>query len=58
MSEELKLTEQDVLRHCRGQIAAYKVPSAVRIVDELPMNPMMKVQKYKLREMAQQEIAG
>ena len=56
--EGKSLTEQDVLRHCRGQIAAYKVPSEVRIVDALPMNPMMKVQKFKLREAAKAEIAG
>ena len=50
------LTDQDVLRHCRGQITAYKVPSEVRIVDAFPMNPLQKVQKFKLREMALQEL--
>ncbi|MCX6032695.1 MAG: AMP-binding protein [Chloroflexi bacterium] len=40
-----------VLDFCRGQLAPYKVPDEVRFLDELPMNPTGKVQKYILREM-------
>ncbi|MGL3823225.1 AMP-binding protein [Sphingopyxis sp. R3-92] len=35
---------------CRGQIAHYKVPRYVRIVDEFPTTVTGKVQKYLIRE--------
>jgi HIP---CoA ligase len=37
---------------CREQMANYKVPRHVWIVDELPLNPSNKVLKTDLREMA------
>ena len=51
------LTSTEVLKLCRRDLSAYKVPSEVRFVDELPMAARMKVQKYKLREMAEAELA-
>jgi fatty-acyl-CoA synthase len=48
------LTEADVITHCRGKIASYKVPRHVRIVADVPRTPGPhgdKVQKTKLREM-------
>ena len=47
-------TVGDIVGYCWGKIAAYKVPDEVRFLDELPMNPTGKVQKYILREI----IAG
>jgi acyl-CoA synthetase (AMP-forming)/AMP-acid ligase II len=52
------VTPQEVLRHCRKDLTAFKVPSEVRIVDELPMAAGLKVQKYKLRRMAEEELAA
>jgi fatty-acyl-CoA synthase len=49
----------DQLReYCRGKIAHFKVPRYVRIVDEYPMTITGKVQKFKMRQMAAQEIAA
>jgi fatty-acyl-CoA synthase len=48
------LTEEEVIAHCTGRIASFKVPRAVRIVAEVPRTPGPhgdKVQKLKLREM-------
>jgi fatty-acyl-CoA synthase/long-chain acyl-CoA synthetase len=50
------VTPDEILRHCRGALIAFKVPAEVRIVDELPMAAQMKVQKYKLRAIAVQEL--
>jgi acyl-CoA synthetase (AMP-forming)/AMP-acid ligase II len=50
------ITEEEVLRHCRRALTAFKVPAEVRIVDELPMAAGLKVQKYKLRASAVQEL--
>lgn len=46
-----QLSERQVLEHCRGAVAPYKVPDVVRIVDRLPVTATGKVQKYRLREM-------
>jgi len=50
------LSPQEVLDHCRGKIAPFKVPAEVRIVAELPMTPTAKVQKFRLRETAIAEL--
>jgi fatty-acyl-CoA synthase len=50
------LTEQDVQEFCRGRIANYKIPKYVRFVDSYPMTASGKIQKFKLREMAIQEL--
>ncbi len=46
------LTEADVREWAIPRIARYKVPKRVFIVDDFPMTPSMKIQKFKLREMA------
>ncbi|PXY23238.1 hypothetical protein BAY59_26480 [Prauserella coralliicola] len=43
------LTADDVRAHCRAQLAPYKCPSRVELVDELPRNAQGKVQKARLR---------
>ena len=53
--EGMALEAQEVLNYCQGQVAAYKVPSQVRIVNAMPRTAVGKVQKFKLREMALQE---
>lgn len=42
------LTEDEVVRHCAGMIAGYKVPRLIAFVDELPMSPSGKVLKSAL----------
>jgi fatty-acyl-CoA synthase len=44
------LTEAQVLEHCRGRIASFKIPRHVFFVDEFPMTSSGKIQKVKLRE--------
>lgn len=41
------LTEADVIAHCAGRIASYKIPRYVRFVEEWPMSAT-KVQKFQL----------
>ncbi len=47
---------EDLREHCRGRIAHYKVPRYVRFTDEFPMTVTGKVQKFKLRERAVDEL--
>ena len=44
------LSDVDVIAFCKENIANFKVPKRVMIVDELPRNTMGKVQKNVLRE--------
>ena len=43
-------TGDDIIVWARAQIANYKVPRAVELVDELPLNATGKVMKDVLRE--------
>jgi acyl-CoA synthetase (AMP-forming)/AMP-acid ligase II len=43
---------EEIIAWCREQMANYKVPRQVFIVDSLPLNPSGKVLKYELRELA------
>ena len=49
------LSEQQVIAHCRGRVASFKIPRHVCFVDDFPMTSSGKVQKVKLRERARQE---
>jgi fatty-acyl-CoA synthase len=54
-------TEAELIAHCRGKIASYKVPRAVRVVADVPRTPGPhgdKVQKARLREMFLAEREG
>ena len=56
LKEGSKSKENDLIKFCRGQIADIKVPRYVFFVTELPVTPQGKVQKFKLREKAVEEI--
>ena len=43
-------TPEELIEHCRAQLAKFKVPKAVTFVDELPRNPSGKVLKRALRD--------
>jgi fatty-acyl-CoA synthase len=51
-----ELTEEQVREFCRGQIAHYKVPRYIKFVDAFPMTVTGKVQKFKMRETAIEEL--
>jgi fatty-acyl-CoA synthase len=45
----LELAEPDVIRHCVGRLAKFKVPQSVVFVDALPRNATGKILKRELR---------
>jgi fatty-acyl-CoA synthase len=47
------IDEQAVIDYMRSRLASYKKPTRVLILDALPMNAGMKVQKGRLREIAE-----
>jgi fatty-acyl-CoA synthase len=50
------LEPEDVREFCRGKIAHFKIPRYVKFVDEFPMTVTGKVQKFKMREQAVEEL--
>jgi fatty-acyl-CoA synthase len=47
----MSLKPDDLRDHCRGQIAHYKIPQYVEVVDELPRTVTGKVRKHVLRDL-------
>jgi acyl-CoA synthetase (AMP-forming)/AMP-acid ligase II len=43
-------TPEELIGHCRGQLANFKIPREVRFVTEWPMSAT-KIQKFRLREL-------
>ncbi len=50
------VSPEGVREFCRGRIAHFKVPRHVLVVDEFPMTVTGKIQKYKLRQLATDEL--
>ena len=44
------LSEEDVISHCRKNLAHYKCPSSVEWMQEIPRNPSGKILKTELRK--------
>lgn len=51
-----RVTESELIDFCRGQIASFKIPRKVVIVDDFPMTGSGKIQKVKLRAEAQERF--
>jgi fatty-acyl-CoA synthase len=56
LREGAQLTEDELREYCAGKIAHYKVPKYVTFVGEFPMTVTGKVQKYKMRDAAVEEL--
>ena len=54
--EGATLTEDALKEFCKGKIAHYKVPRYVKFTDEFPMTVTGKIQKFKMREQAVEEL--
>jgi fatty-acyl-CoA synthase len=48
-------TEDELIAHCRGKIATFKIPRYVRFVEAWPMSGT-KIQKFRLREELMAEL--
>ena len=54
--EGKKLTEVELIKFCKGQIAHYKVPKYWKFVDDFPMTISGKVRKVEMREISIKEL--
>jgi acyl-CoA synthetase (AMP-forming)/AMP-acid ligase II len=44
------LAKEEIIGHCKGKLAPFKLPKEVEFVDEIPRNPTGKILKRILRE--------
>lgn len=49
-------TEEDIRSFCKNNISHHKIPKYITFVDEYPMTASGKIQKYKLKEYAKEQI--
>jgi fatty-acyl-CoA synthase len=52
----MAISADDVLAHCKGTIAHYKVPRYVKIVDQFTMTVTGKAQKFEMRKAMEIEL--
>jgi fatty-acyl-CoA synthase len=50
------ISEDEILRYCKGKIASYKIPKYVRFTDEWPTTATGKIQRFKLKELVESEF--
>ena len=56
LKADAKVTEAEIVEHCRGQLARFKVPKAV-VFGTLPKTATGKIQKFVLRQQAKSASA-
>lgn len=56
LREGSELTVEDLTAFCKGKIAHFKVPRYIRFVPEFPMTVTGKVQKFRMRELAIEDL--
>jgi len=54
--EGQRIDPQEIVDFCDAEIANFKIPRYVEIVEEFPMTQSGKVQKFRLREIAQEAL--
>jgi len=50
-------SEQELIDHCKGKLASFKLPRHVRFVTAWPMSTS-KIQKFRLRDTLAKELSG
>jgi len=52
----MTVTPDEIVLFCTGQIARYKIPKYYKFVTEFPMSVTGKIQKFKMQQMAIEEL--
>ncbi len=55
-AEGARLTAEGVQEFCCGKIAAYKIPKHIKFVESFPLTVTGKIQKFRMREIAIEEL--
>ncbi|GAB3299772.1 class I adenylate-forming enzyme family protein [Parasphingorhabdus pacifica] len=52
LAADVSTTESELVNHCREQLAAYKYPRSIEVLDDLPKTTTGKILRRQLRESA------
>ncbi|MGZ3423943.1 MAG: AMP-binding protein [Polyangiales bacterium] len=52
----MKVTEEELVAFCTGKISTFKIPRYWKVVEEFPMTVTGKVQKFRMRDLAVEEL--
>lgn len=55
LSDGASVSAEELIAHCKGEIASFKVPRQIRFVSEWPMSTS-KIQKFRLRDQLISEL--
>jgi fatty-acyl-CoA synthase len=55
LEEGATASAEEILQHCRAKLPESHLPWFIKFVEEFPMTPLGKIQKFKIREMAVRE---
>ena len=56
LKQDETVTQDDIKDFVKNNMARHKVPSYVKFIESFPITASGKVQKYKLREMAIEDL--
>ncbi|MBO0690615.1 MAG: AMP-binding protein, partial [Candidatus Dormibacteraeota bacterium] len=56
LREGAAVSEDDLVAFCRGRISTFKIPRYWKFVSEFPMTVTGKIQKFRMRETAVEEL--
>jgi len=55
-ADKNKVTEEEIRKFCKGNIAQFKIPKYIKFVNEFPINATGKVQKFKMSAQMKNEL--
>ena len=55
LEEGATVIEQEILQYCQRNLPASHMPKYIKFVNEFPLTPLGKIQKFKMREIAIKE---
>lgn len=56
LKDNKQITSEEIKDYCNGKISRHKIPKYIEFVDVYPMTASGKIQKFKLREIAMQQL--
>ena len=56
LNEPATIEAAQIVRHCLSRLAYYKAPGYITFVQELPLTPTEKIQRARLKELAQEKL--
>ena len=56
LKDDCQVSSEEIIGYCRGKLASFTLPKHVLFMTEYPMTPSGKIQKFKLKDLAEAAI--